>query len=171
LKYKKLKIQICQLWSIVNFFLNNRLFLKLPGKKCPGTKWDGEEMSGEEMAGEEMSGEEMSREEMSGKEMTGEEMTGEEMGRGRNGSGKKWVGEEMGPGRNVGEEMSGEKMAREELAIYHAYGCLTMLILSVHPDSFLKYVLSLFKLEKHLSAEATLAGSVRLIASNVKIVG
>jgi hypothetical protein len=36
---------------------------------------------------------------------------------------------------------------------------------------FLKYVLSLFKLEKLLSAEVTLTGSVRLIASYVKIVG
>jgi hypothetical protein len=80
------------------FFLNNRLFLKFPGKKCLGKKCPGEEMSREEMSGEEMSG--------------------EEMGRRRNVSGKKWVGEEMGRGRNVGEAMSGEEMAREELTIY-----------------------------------------------------
>jgi pentapeptide MXKDX repeat protein len=88
LKYRKLKIQICQLWSVVNFFL-----IKL--SICF-------EISGEEMSGEEMSGKEMSGEEMSGEGMSGEEMSGEEMSR-----------EEMS-----GEEMTGEEMAREELTIY-----------------------------------------------------
>jgi hypothetical protein len=89
LKYKKLKIQICQLCPVVNyFFLNNRLFLKFPGKKCPGKKCPGKKCPGNKCPGEEMSWEEMS----------GEEMSGEEMGRRRNGSGKKWVGEEMGWG-------------------------------------------------------------------------
>jgi hypothetical protein len=98
LKYKKLKLQICQLWSVVNlFFLNNRIFLKFPGRNVRERNVRGRNVRERNVRGRNVRGRNI---------------------RGRNGSGKKWVGEEMGPGRNVGEEMSGKELTREELTIY-----------------------------------------------------